>query len=64
MKKDNIICGIHYPALHLNSVYDWGIKFNHPKSELLEKRTVSLPMNENLTEDEIKYIIEKVRINI
>ena len=48
---------------HLN-FYDWGIKFDYPKSELLEKRTVSLPMNENLTEDEMKYIIEKVWENI
>ena len=64
MKKDNIICGIHYSALHLNSVYNRGIKFDCPKSELLEKRTVSLPMNETLSTKDINHIVESVRKNI
>ena len=64
MKKDNIICGIHYSALHLNSVYNRGIKFDCPKSELLEKRTASLPMNETLSTKDINHIVESVRKNI
>ena len=64
MKQENIICGIHYSALHLNSVYNGGVEFDCPLSEKLETRTVSLPMNENLKEDVIKYIIEKTEYNI
>ena len=64
MKKDNIICGIHYSALHSNSVYNRGMKFDCPKSELLEKRTVSLPMNETLSTKDINHIVESVRKNI
>ena len=64
MKKDNIICGIHYSALHLNSVYNNGKKFKCPNSEKLQSRMVSLPMNEDLTDDGITYIINKVKENL
>ena len=47
MEKSGIVCGIHYSALHLNSVYNNDRKFDCPKSKKLEHRTVSLPMNEN-----------------
>ena len=60
MRENNIICGIHYPALHSNVIYNEGSN-ECPKSEELENRTVSLPMNELLTDDGIKYIIEKVK---
>ena len=61
MKKDNIVCGIHYSALHLNSVYNNGNKFICSKSEKIQSRTVSLPMNEDLKDDEILYIVDKVK---
>jgi len=64
MKQENIICGIHYSALHLNSVYNNGLDFDCPKSENLQTKTVSLPMNENLTTKDINHIIENVRKNI
>tara|TARA_Y100001938_G_scaffold151101_1_gene245979 strand:- start:946 stop:1878 length:933 start_codon:yes stop_codon:yes gene_type:complete len=64
MKKAGIVCGIHYPALHLNSIYNEGVKFDCPKSEKLQKRTVSLPMNENLSLYEMQYIIDKVKENV
>jgi dTDP-4-amino-4,6-dideoxygalactose transaminase len=61
MEKLGIICGIHYPALHLNSIYNGGRKFDCPKSKKLDHRTVSLPMNEKLSFYELEYIIDKVK---
>ena len=61
MNKAGIICGIHYPALHRNSMYNGGVEFDCPKSKKLEKRTVSLPMNEELTFFELEYVINKVK---
>ena len=64
MKNAGIICGIHYPALHLNPIYNVGNQPDCPKSEKLEKRTVSLPMNETLSFLETEYIIDKVKENL
>ena len=64
MKNAGIICGIHYPALHKNPIYNKDVKFNCPKSERMEKRTVSLPMNETLSFLETEYIIDKVKENM
>jgi len=61
MNKAGIICGIHYPALHLNSIYNGGKKLDCPMSKKLEHRTVSLPMNEKLTFFELEYVIDKVK---
>ena len=49
MNKAGIICGIHYPALHLNSIYNNGNSKGCDKSKKVEHRTVSLPMNERLS---------------
>ena len=64
MKNVGIICGIHYSALHKNPIYNDGNEFDCPKSEKLEKRTVSLPMNEKLSFYELEYIIDKVKKNV
>ena len=64
MKNAGIVCGIHYPALHRNPIYNDGKKYDCPKSEKLEKRTVSLPMNERLSFLEMEYIIDKVKENM
>ena len=64
MEKSGIVCGIHYPALHLNSIYNGGRKFDCPNSEKNQSRTVSLPMNEKLSFYETEYIIDKVRENL
>ena len=61
MKQKDIICGIHYSALHLNSIYNGGVDFKCPKSEELQYKTVSLPMNEDLTDEGAYYIINKVK---
>ena len=64
MKENGIVCGVHYSALHLNAVYNNGNEFICPKSEKLQSRTVSLPMNEDLSDDDISYVIKKVKENI
>tara|TARA_Y100001973_G_scaffold100428_1_gene161528 strand:+ start:1086 stop:2018 length:933 start_codon:yes stop_codon:yes gene_type:complete len=64
MKNAGIVCGIHYPALHKNPIYNDGKKYDCPKSEKLEKRIVSLPMNERLSFLEMEYIIDKVKENM
>jgi dTDP-4-amino-4,6-dideoxygalactose transaminase len=61
MEKFGIVCGIHYPALHLNSIYNGGKKLDCPMSKKLEHRTVSLPVNEKLTFFELEYVIDKVK---
>ena len=62
MISAGIICGIHYSALHQNTVYNEDKLFlKLPKSEKLQKRTVSLPMNEKLSFNDIEYIIDKVK---
>jgi len=63
MKRDGIICGIHYPALHQNPIYGNKI-IKLSKSEKSQRRTVSLPMNEKLSFNETEYIIDKVRENM
>ena len=65
MKRVGIICGIHYSALHQNSIYNNDRQFLRlPKTEKSQRRTVSLPMNENLSFNETEYIIDKVKENI
>ena len=67
MKNVGILCGIHYSALHSNPIYTnnncgyENIHFDCPKSEKIQKRTVSLPMNETLSFLELEYIIDKVK---
>jgi len=67
MKNVGILCGIHYSALHSNPIYTnnncgyESIHFDCPKSEKIQKRTVSLPMNETLSFLELEYIIDKVK---
>ena len=64
MRKKGIMCGVHYSALHLNPVYNSDNKINCDKSKKLQKRTVSLPMNEKMSHIELEYIIDKVKENL
>jgi dTDP-4-amino-4,6-dideoxygalactose transaminase len=64
MKSAGIVCGIHYPALHLNSIYNDGKKFDLPKSEKVAKHTVSIPMNETLSFNDLEYLMEKIKENM
>jgi len=59
MKNHGIMCGIHYSALHLNSVYKID-NSNCPISETHSKTTVSIPFHEKLTNSDINHIIDKI----
>ena len=64
MKNVGIVCGKHYDALHLNSIYNEGRSFECPKSGKLQTRTVSLPMNEKLSHLQTEFIIDKIKENL
>lgn len=60
MKENNVSCGIHYEAMHLNPVY----KIDDIELVLTEKEhktTVSIPFNETLTLQEIMFIIGLIK---
>lgn len=69
MKSANIVCGIHYEAQHLNHVYTFHAVNNYgyrahqrcPKSEVEAKQTVSIPFHENLSENDISYVINCIK---
>jgi len=60
MKTNKVVCGIHYEALHLNPTYHLNNSVC-PNSEFVSQRTVSIPFHENLTEDNITYIINLIK---
>jgi len=64
MKEANIVCGIHYEAQHINPVYCNDVIFDCPKSLEVAAATVSIPFHEALTDDDVRYIITKVKINL
>ena len=72
MKSAGIVCGIHYPALHMNPIYNTSVKgltgddlrILLPKSEKVARHTVSIPMNEKLSFNALEYLIEKVKENM
>ena len=61
MKECEIQVGMHYKALHLVECYNSDKTLSLPKSELESETTVSLPYHELLTQEEVDYVIEKVK---
>lgn len=65
LEQRGVQCGVHYPLpIHLQPVYRK--LFAHeagefPKSELLSKTALSLPMFPELGKNEIEYICENIR---
>jgi perosamine synthetase len=60
MKDNNVSCGIHYEAMHLNPVYAIN-SISYPLSEEKTKKTISIPFHEDLTNDEIMFIIGLIK---
>lgn len=61
-KENGIVCGIHYKALHKNSIYSKEL-LSLRYSEFEEKHTVSIPFHEKLNLPEIKKVIQFVDEN-
>ena len=59
MKQNNIVCGIHYEALHQVPIY----KNNNTckNSSILSKKTVSIPFHEKLNLTDLVYIVNKIK---
>jgi dTDP-4-amino-4,6-dideoxygalactose transaminase len=62
MKSINIVCGIHYDALHENEVYSPWLTDSCPNSSKLSKQTVSIPFHEELTNKQISYIVDSIKL--
>jgi dTDP-4-amino-4,6-dideoxygalactose transaminase len=61
MKENGILCGVHYDAMHLNPVYMVDNTFC-PLSEEKSKKTVSIPFHEDLTNLELRFIIDTIKV--
>ncbi len=57
LKSKKITTGIHYNALHLNTIYSLDKQWYLPKSKQIDKTTISIPFHEKLTKKQIEYII-------
>lgn len=60
LKNEGIMTGIHYDALHLNPIYA-KVRHSLPKSENEALVTLSIPYHESLTDDDVKFIIQKIK---
>ena len=59
MKKEGIVCGIHYRHCHNKSFYECTDPL--PISERESKQTVSLPFHEKLSKNDINKVITNVK---
>lgn len=61
MRKKGIGTGVHYPyCLHLQHAYKGLKKGDMPVAEMLAEEIVSIPVYPELTEEQLKYIVETV----
>ena len=64
MKENGVFTGIHYPIpCHLQKAYGF-LNYSEgdfPVSERYMNNIVSLPMSEQLTEDDVAYVAEKIK---
>ena len=63
LEKGGIECGIHYPLpIHLQpaykKLYDFG---SFPFSENLARTCLSLPIHQNLKDDDVRFICEQIK---
>ena len=61
MRKNNIVCGIHYESQHINPIYNLNKTFECPISINDSKMTVSIPLHNKLKDDDISHIIKKIK---
>ena len=58
MNESDIEVGVHYKPVHLMQMYNSSISL--PATESVWPELVSIPMHTNLTDDDVRYIIEKI----
>jgi len=64
LKTQKVLCGIHYPLpVHLQPAFlDLGHKEgDFPITEKYAREVLSLPMYPELTKDQIKYVVKKIK---
>ena len=65
LKEQGIRCGVHYKfPIHLQPAYSKG-KYHDgmfPNAELAASQVISLPLHSLLTDENINYIIEKIKL--
>lgn len=59
MKDNKIQCSVHYRPIHMQPAFS-GISANLPKTEMVAKRIVSLPLYCGMKKNQIKYICDIV----
>ncbi len=65
LKANRIIGQVHYIPIHLQPYYRKGFGFklgDFPVAERFYEREISIPMYPLLTEDDLKYIVDKLRV--
>jgi perosamine synthetase len=65
MRKRDVACGRYFPPIHLQSLYKEMFghsKGDFPITESISGRTIALPFYNNLTENEIDYVVQNLRI--
>ena len=58
MKKHGVVCGIHYDTCHQKPFYGWDGSLMLSESE--STTTVSIPFHENLSDEQVKYVLDSV----
>lgn len=63
LKEKNIGTGIHFLALHQQPAFEKTLKQipSLPNTEFISDRTVSIPVQPSLSDEEVKYIIDTIR---
>ena len=59
MRDNGVSCGIHYDALHMNTIYQ-NENIILPKSELESRTKISIPYHEKLTLSDLQKIMELI----
>jgi dTDP-4-amino-4,6-dideoxygalactose transaminase len=63
MQNQGIQCGVHYSTVHNIDCYRVKNNTSLDRSNQEAKNTVSIPFNESLTDEQVKYIIDSVKNN-
>lgn len=61
LRENNISPGVHYKPIHTYPIWGEDRVFSLPVTEQVSKEIISLPIHADLTEEEQKYIIGKLK---